>query len=196
MDLSYFDKLQDDVPPADIAQAEELDKLLAVAKYVPLLEWVYDPSKGGPDDNGATHLGFITQALKKVPGLASAVSKDVNGVETFEPLPRFLKYVTVKLGEELPAEETNCSYAYIVTECNTEIEAKERYPEACIKGIERVPTRITTSTQVNADGNTVDISQFSNTYISDLPKAFAEMIKESGITVSRSTYSLVNSVIS
>lgn len=119
-----------------------------------------------------------------------------NGVETFEPLPRFLKYVTVKLGEELPAEETNCSYAYIVTECNTEVEAKERYPEACIKGIERVPTRITTSTQVNADGNTVDISQFSNTYISDLPKAFAEMIKESGITVSRSTYSLVNSVIS
>lgn len=84
MDLSYFDKLQDDVPPADIAQAEELDKLLAVAKYVPLLEWVYDPSKGGPDDNGATHLGFITQALKKVPGLASAVSKDVNGVETFD----------------------------------------------------------------------------------------------------------------
>ena len=98
--------------------------------------------------------------------------------------------------EEVPAEETNCSYAYIVTECNTEVEAKERYPEACIKGIERVPTRITTSTQVNADGNTVDISQFSNTYISDLPKAFAEMIKESGITVSRSTYSLVNSVIS
>ena len=119
-----------------------------------------------------------------------------NGVETFEPLPRFLKYVTVKLGEELPAEETNCSYAYIITECNTEVEAKERYPEVCIKGIERVPTRITTSTQVNADGNTVDISQFSNTYISDLPKSFAEMIKESGITVSRSTYSLVNSVIS
>lgn len=84
MDLSYFDNVQDEVPAADVAQAEELEKLAAVAKYVPLLEWVYDPSKGGPNDNGATHLGFVTQALKKVPGLASAVSTDDNGNEQFD----------------------------------------------------------------------------------------------------------------
>ena len=119
-----------------------------------------------------------------------------NGVETFEPLPRFLKYVTIKLGEELPPQEPNCSYAYIVTECNTEVEAREKYPEINIKGIERVPTRISTGTQVNAEGDTVDISQFSNTYISDLPAAFASMIRESGITFSRPTYALVKSVIS
>ena len=119
-----------------------------------------------------------------------------NGIETFEPLPRFLKYVTVKLGDELPPKEPNCSYAYIVTDCNTEVEAREKYPEANIKGIERVPTRITTGTQVNAEGDTVDIAQFSNTYISDLPTAFLNMIRESGITVSRPTYALVKSVIS
>lgn len=119
-----------------------------------------------------------------------------NGQESFNLMPRFLKYVTLKLGDELPNEDTNCSYAYIITNCNTEVEAKEKYPDVCIKGIERVPTRITTNTQVCTDGDAVDLSQFSNTYISDLPKAFAEMIKESGITVSRSTYSLVNSVIS
>lgn len=84
MDLAYFDNVQDEVPSADIAQAEEMDKLVAVAKYVPLLEWAYDPSKGGPDDNGATHIGFVTQALKKVPGLDSAVSVDENGTETFD----------------------------------------------------------------------------------------------------------------
>ena len=84
MDLSFFDNVQDEVPPADVAQAEELDKLAAVAKYVPLLEWLYSPEKGGPDDNGATHLGFVTQSLKKVPGLASAVSTDENGVEQFD----------------------------------------------------------------------------------------------------------------
>ncbi len=48
------------------------------------MEWVYDPSKGGPDDGGNTHLGFVTQALKKVPGLASAVTVDENGVERFD----------------------------------------------------------------------------------------------------------------
>lgn len=85
MDFSFIDQLEDTVPPADVAQAEEESKLIAVAKYIPLLEWVYDPTKGGPDDNGATHLGFVTQALKKVPGLDSAVSVDPNtGVEQFD----------------------------------------------------------------------------------------------------------------
>lgn len=85
MDISYFDNYKEEAPSADIAQAEEMDKLVAVAKYIPLLEWAYDPTKGGPDDNGATHIGFITQALKKVPGLDSAVSTDPEtGIESFD----------------------------------------------------------------------------------------------------------------
>lgn len=85
MDFSFIDNYQEEAPSADVAQAEELDKLIAVAKYIPLLEWVYDPNKGGPDDNGATHLGFVTQALKKVPGLESAVSTDPEtGIESFD----------------------------------------------------------------------------------------------------------------
>lgn len=85
MDFSFIDNYKEEAPSADIAQAEELDKLIAVAKYIPLLEWAYDPTKGGPDDNGATHIGFITQALKKVPGLDSAVSTDPEtGIESFD----------------------------------------------------------------------------------------------------------------
>ena len=85
MDFSFIDNYQEEAPSADVAQAEELDKLIAVAKYIPLLEWVYDPNKGGPDDNGATHLGFVTQALKKVPGLDYAVSTDPEtGIESFD----------------------------------------------------------------------------------------------------------------
>ena len=117
-----------------------------------------------------------------------------DGKERFELLPRFLKYVTVKLGEPLPVEEPNCSYAYIITDCNTEVEAREKYPDVYIKGIERLPNRINERTQVLADGS-LDISQLSISYLSDLPNAFSNMIRESGITVSRSTYALVKSVI-
>lgn len=84
MDFSFVEQLKDDIPPAEIAEKEEIQDLIAVAKYVPLLKWVYDPAKGGPEDNNKMHLGFITQALKKVPGLDSAVSVDENGVERFD----------------------------------------------------------------------------------------------------------------
>lgn len=119
-----------------------------------------------------------------------------NGKEEFVPIPRFLKYVTLKLGEEKPVEEPGCAYAYIITECNTEAEARERYPDLAIKGIERVSTGVRIGTQVNAEGQEGEIRDLSNSYISDLPSAFAEMIKESGITVSRSVYNLVKNVIS
>lgn len=116
-----------------------------------------------------------------------------NGKESFERIPCFLRYVTLKLGEELPEQKPGCAYAYIITECNTEVEAREKYPDVNIKGIERAPTRIIGEVGVSDE---MDISQLSNNYISDLPQAFADMIRESNITVSRSTYALVKSVIS
>lgn len=106
MDFSFIDNYQEEAPSADVAQAEELDKLIAVAKYVPLLEWVYDPSKGGPDDNGATHLGFVTQALKKVPGLASAVNVDPEtGLESFDS--RFVAAAALSLVAALARKTLN-----------------------------------------------------------------------------------------
>lgn len=83
MDFSWLDKLQDDVPPADVAQSTEEADLIALAKNVPVLHWQYDVSKGGPSDP-QEHLGFITQSLTRVPGLESAVSKDENGIESFD----------------------------------------------------------------------------------------------------------------
>lgn len=119
-----------------------------------------------------------------------------NGVETFEPLPRFLKYVTLKFGEEKPLEESNCSYAYIITECNTEAEAREKYPDTSIKGIERVSTRVSNSTQVSANSELGAIQDISNKYIENLPEAFSEFIRENGISMSRTTGVLVKKVLS
>lgn len=84
MDWSFIDTYKEETPPDAItAQNNEMNDLVSVAQYVPCLHWEYDPTKGGPESNG-DQLGFVTQALKKVPGLASAVSVDENGVETFD----------------------------------------------------------------------------------------------------------------
>lgn len=87
MDFSFVEKYQEpqqDLPPtASVAQDEEITDLVNVAKYVPCIHWEYDPEKGGPESNG-DQLGFVTQALLKVPGLASAVTLDENGVQTFD----------------------------------------------------------------------------------------------------------------
>ena len=84
MDWSFVDSYKEETPPDAItAQNNEMNDLVSVAQYIPCLHWEYDPTKGGPESNG-DQLGFVTQALKKVPGLASAVSVDENGVETFD----------------------------------------------------------------------------------------------------------------
>ena len=84
MDLGYFDNYQQETPPtATEAMDSEINDLVNVAKYIPAIHWEYDPTKGGPESNG-DQLGFVTQALLKVPGLASAVSVDENGVQTFD----------------------------------------------------------------------------------------------------------------
>ena len=87
MDFNYIDEYMnrpEDVPPtATEAQDSEIQDLVAVAKYIPCIHWEYDPAKGGPESNG-DQLGFITQALLKVPGLASAVGTDENGVQNFD----------------------------------------------------------------------------------------------------------------
>lgn len=86
MDLEYFNNVsfeQDAPPTATEAMDSEINDLVNVAKYIPAIHWEYDPSKGGPVSNG-DQLGFVTQALLKVPGLASAVTTDENGVQTFD----------------------------------------------------------------------------------------------------------------
>ena len=84
MNWDFIDSYQEETPPDAItAQNNEMNDLVSVAQYIPCLHWEYDPTKGGPESNG-DQLGFVTQALKKVPGLASAVSVDENGVETFD----------------------------------------------------------------------------------------------------------------
>lgn len=87
MDFSYLEEYThaplNEPPTANEAQYAEIQDLVTIAKYIPCIHWEYDPSKGGPESNG-DQLGFITQALLKVPGLASAVSIDENGIQNFD----------------------------------------------------------------------------------------------------------------
>lgn len=108
MDFGFIDSYQEpqqDLPPtASVAQDEEITDLVNVAKYVPCIHWEYDPSKGGPESNG-DQLGFVTQALLKVPGLASAVTLDENGVQTFDS--RFVAAAALSLVAALARKVLN-----------------------------------------------------------------------------------------
>lgn len=108
MDFGFLDSYQEpqqDLPPtASVAQDEEITDLVNVAKYVPCIHWEYDPSKGGPESNG-DQLGFVTQALLKVPGLASAVTLDENGVQTFDS--RFVAAAALSLVAALARKVLN-----------------------------------------------------------------------------------------
>lgn len=101
---SYQEPQQDLPPTASVAQDEEITDLVNVAKYVPCIHWEYDPSKGGPESNG-DQLGFVTQALQKVPGLASAVTLDENGVQTFDS--RFVAAAALSLVAALARKVLN-----------------------------------------------------------------------------------------
>ena len=72
MDFSFVDKYQEPTPPTAIdAQNEGYQKLVEVAQNIPLLTWNYN---GVDVPDTGTKIGIITQALKKVDGLASMVS--------------------------------------------------------------------------------------------------------------------------
>lgn len=103
--ISSYQEPQQDLPPtASVAQDEEITDLVNVAKYVPCIHWEYDPEKGGPESNG-DQLGFVTQALQKVPGLASAVTLDENGVQTFDS--RFVAAAALSLVAALARKVLN-----------------------------------------------------------------------------------------
>lgn len=103
--ISSYQEPQQDLPPtASVAQDEEITDLVNVAKYVPCIHWEYDPEKGGPESNG-DQLGFVTQALLKVPGLASAVTLDENGVQTFDS--RFVAAAALSLVAALARKVLN-----------------------------------------------------------------------------------------
>ncbi len=130
MDWSFIDSYQEETPPDAItAQNSEMNDLVSVAQYVPCLHWEYDPTKGGPESNG-DQLGFVTQALKKVPGLASAVSVDEKGVETFDS--RFVaaaalslvaalarKVLDIRLSEDYAEDDTRTNLDETVPVTNT-----------------------------------------------------------------------------
>lgn len=101
----------------------------------------------------------------------------------FVEMPEFLKYQTIELGDEPPEPEKDCAVVYTVKNCVSELEAEERYPNLLIRGIER-------ETLFSKDGVNVSTSEdgFSAINPADLMPALDEMIKEMGLTVSRTVY--------
>lgn len=82
MDFSFIDSWQEETPPtATEAQTEGYKKLVEVAQNIPLLDWRYN---GVDVPDTGEKIGIITQSLLKVPGLASMVSTDENGVQSYD----------------------------------------------------------------------------------------------------------------
>lgn len=82
MDFSFIDSYQEETPPtATEAQTEGYRKLVEVAQNVPLLDWRYN---GVDVPDTGEKIGIITQSLLKVPGLASMVNTDENGVQSYD----------------------------------------------------------------------------------------------------------------
>ena len=82
MDFSFLDRWQETTPPKAIdAQDKERVILTELAQNIPCLEWNYN---GVDVPDTGTKLGLITQSLKRVPSLASMVSTDERGVESYD----------------------------------------------------------------------------------------------------------------
>ena len=83
MDWSFIDSYyQEETPPtATEAQTEGYKKLVEVAQNIPLLDWRYN---GVDVPDTGEKIGIITQSLQHVPGLASMVNTDENGVQSYD----------------------------------------------------------------------------------------------------------------
>ena len=82
MDFSFIDSFQEETPPtATEAQTDGYRKLIEVAQNIPLLDWRYN---GVDVPDTGEKIGIITQSLKHVPGLASMVNTDENGVQSYD----------------------------------------------------------------------------------------------------------------
>ena len=82
MDFSFIDSWQEETPPtATEAQTEGYKKLVEVAQNIPLLDWRYN---GVDVPDTGEKIGIITQSLQHVPGLASMVNTDENGVQSYD----------------------------------------------------------------------------------------------------------------
>ncbi len=84
MDFSYFDYTDEEVPATPTsqeAQVKGFQKLVEVAQNIPLLEWRYN-DVDVPDTGDK--IGIITQSLKNVPGLASMVQENENGIQSYD----------------------------------------------------------------------------------------------------------------
>lgn len=99
----------------------------------------------------------------------------------FEELPEFLKYETIEIGTTPIENNKDCAVVYTVKNCVSELEAKEKYPNLLIRGIER-------ETLFGKEKVDVSTDAISNIQVTDPLSALDEMIKEMGLTVSRPVY--------
>ena len=83
MDFSFIDNYQEETTPPTATEAQDNERLILteLAQNIPCLEWNYN---GVDVPDTGTKLGLITQSLKRVPSLASMVSTDKNGVESYD----------------------------------------------------------------------------------------------------------------
>lgn len=110
----------------------------------------------------------------------------------FVNMPHFLVYKRIELGQEPEPVSPDYITVYTVTNCISQIEAEEKYPNLYINNVER-ETLFDSNEKVAI--STASIADSLKSFMSDPVAALDQMIKEKGLNVSRSTYNTTKSIL-
>lgn len=109
-----------------------------------------------------------------------------NGQTIEMPLPEFLHYSTIKLGDEIPQEQPNCEYVYCISNCSSELVAKEKYPNINIRAIEK---------KAKVDFSDVKSEKEIDAFTMSYSDAFTAMRNEMNIPMSRGAVGIIRSLL-
>lgn len=126
----------------------------------------------------------VSEQFTKYPRCYKVIDSETGCSEVF--IPEFLHYETLVYGEPIPEQKENCTYVYTISSCANEKQAREKYPEVYIRGIE--------------SRNKVDMSNITSDSDADgfniaLMKSFDNMLTELDVPVSRTAYSMVKKIL-
>lgn len=109
-----------------------------------------------------------------------------DGTYTNIPFPEFLHYENIKFGDEVPEQKTDCEYVYCITNCSSEILAKEKYPNINIRGIER---------KEQVDFSEVKSDETFDAFSIPFSEAYTKMRTELKVPISRGANTIIRQLL-
>jgi hypothetical protein len=101
-------------------------------------------------------------------------------------LPEFLHYANIKMGDAIPEEKENCEYVYCITNCSSEILAKEKYPNINIRAIER---------KEQVDFSELSSEENFDAFTLSYSEAFTKMRNELKVPLSRGASTIIRGLL-